>query len=261
MVHDVYNDHEPDSETVVTPPTCTEPGNTAGVCRICGQAAVIETVKALGHDWDEGTVITPATETSPGLKQITCRRCGLTKTARIPRIGATVPDDIDFTDPAAEGSFEIVGQETAAIVAGEGVSLVTSQGGVEPAKQNIAETPHDVIEVPVDGDWAATLEFVFNQNGAANGYYQFFGFYAATDYQNMVGIRGGDGAMQDFIRKDGAISEELNTSKNIRRANPRAGIGSPPIFKRLSGFERLIAPWSANIFTERPFTAPVTPMS
>ena len=212
MVHDVYNDHEHEYETVVTPPTCTEDGYTAGVCRICGLEAVIETVKALGHDWDEGRIITPATEEAPGLGEFTCRRCGLTRTRRIPRIGATVPDDIDFTDPASADQFQIVGQESAAIVAGEGVSLITSQGGVEPAKQSIAETPRDVIEVPVDGDWAATLEFVFNQNGASNGYYQFFGFYAATDYQNMVGIRGGDGAMQDFIRRDGAITEETRTS-------------------------------------------------
>ena len=214
MVHDVYNDHEHDYETVVTPPTCTEEGNTAGVCKICGQAAVISTTKALGHDWNEGVVLIEATEESSGLKQVTCQRCGIEKTVRIPRIGATVPDDIDFTDPADATKFEIIGQETAAIVEGEGVSLVTSQGGVEPAKQSIAETPRDVVEVSVDGDWAATLEFVFNQNSASNGYYQFFGFYASQgdDYQNMVGIRGGDGAMQDFIRKDGAITEETRTS-------------------------------------------------
>ena len=66
MVHDVYNDHEHDYETVVTPPTCTEDGNTAGVCKICGQAAVISTTKALGHDWNEGTVLVEATETAPG---------------------------------------------------------------------------------------------------------------------------------------------------------------------------------------------------
>ena len=123
-------------------------------------------------------------------------------------------EDIDFTDPADAGKYELAGQSESAVVEGEGLALVASQGGVEPAKQSIAEADIDVVKIPVGGDWTATLETVFDANGAANGYYQFFGFYASEggDNQNMVGIRGGDGAMQDFIRKDGAISEELQTS-------------------------------------------------
>ncbi|MDR9826830.1 hypothetical protein RCJ22_14560, partial [Vibrio sp. FNV 38] len=54
----------------------------------------------------------------------------------------------------------------------------------------------------------------FDPNGARNGYYQFFAFVASEgkDNKNLVGIRGGDGSMQDFIRKDGAITEETRTS-------------------------------------------------
>ena len=192
-------------------PTCVEDGARTRTCSRCDLVDV-ETIPALGHDWDDGVVTLEPTETTPGVRTFTCRRCGETMTKRIPKTGSTVPDDIDFTNPADADKFQIVGKESAAIVEGQGVTLITSQGGVEPAKQNIAETPLDVIEVEIEGDWIATLKFDFDTNGAANGYYQFFGFYGATDYNNMVGIRGGDGAMQDFIRTGGAISEELNTS-------------------------------------------------
>ena len=39
--------------------------------------------------------------------------------------------------------------------------------------------PQTLSRVPVDGDWTATLKFDFSRGFAANGYYQFFGFYAA----------------------------------------------------------------------------------
>ena len=126
----------------------------------------------------------------------------------------TVGSSIDFTNPADAGKYEISGQTDSELAEGEGLALIATQGGVEPAKQSIAEADIDVVKVPVSGDWTATLEVEFDANGAANGYYQFFGFYASQggDNQNMVGIRGGDGAMQDFIRKDGAITEETQSS-------------------------------------------------
>jgi|GEM_PF-611920 len=131
-----------------------------------------------------------------------------------PAAGGSGLPDIDFTDPADADKYEIAGQSESAVEEGVGLALVSSQGGIEPAKQNIAEADIDVVKVPVSGDWTATLEVEFDANGAANGYYQFFGFVASQgkDNQNLVGIRGGDGAIQDFIRKDGAITEEQNSS-------------------------------------------------
>ena len=122
--------------------------------------------------------------------------------------------DIDFTKEADAGKYEIAGQSQSSVAEGVGLALVATQGGIEPAKQNIAEADNDVVKIPVAGDWTATLEVVFDSNGAANGYYQFFAFFASEggDNQNMCGIRGGDGAMQDFIRKAGTITEETNTS-------------------------------------------------
>ena len=193
-------------------PTCTEAGARTRTCARCN---LVETdpIEALGHDWDTGSVTVEPTATTPGVRTFNCKRCNETKTERIRPTGSTAPDDIDFTDPADKDKFEIIGQESAAIVEGEGVSLVSSQGGVEPAKQSIAETPRDVVEVEVEDDWIATLKFDFTQNGASNGWYQFFGFYAAADYQNMAGIRGGDGAMQDFLRVGGAITEETKSNE------------------------------------------------
>ncbi|MBE7006165.1 MAG: hypothetical protein E7424_03320 [Ruminococcaceae bacterium] len=121
---------------------------------------------------------------------------------------------IDFTKEADKSKYDIAGQSQSDVEEGVGLALVSSQGGIEPAKQNIAEQDIDVVKVPVSGDWTATLEVEFDANGAANGYYQFFGFVASEggDNQNLVGIRGGDGAIQDFIRKDGAITEEQSSS-------------------------------------------------
>ena len=139
-------------------------------------------------------------------------------------IGSAGLPDIDFTNPADASKFEVIGENTAAIAEGEGLALVTTKSGIEPGNNQLsgdaATTPVDMIAVPVAGDWTATLEFVFNTNGARNGYYQFFGMYASAgeDYQNLAGIRGGDGALQNFLRVDGAItadSSDLNSAPGI----------------------------------------------
>ena len=121
--------------------------------------------------------------------------------------------DIDFTKEADAGKYEIIGQ-TSAAVAADGLALVTTTSGIEPAGRNITQEPVDLVQIPVAGDWTATLECVFDTNGAANGYYQFFGFFAAADDDlantNLVGIRGGDQAIQDFIRQDGTLTTDTD---------------------------------------------------
>ena len=37
----------------------------------------------------------------------TCTRCGATRTARIPRLPGGALTDVDFTDPADEGKFDV----------------------------------------------------------------------------------------------------------------------------------------------------------
>ena len=211
---DAVADHEHDYVPTVVAPTCTENGYTGYVCSVCGRTRVGEQTPALGHDWDEGVVTLAPTETEPGIKTFTCKRCGETKTKRLPRLGATVPDDIDFTDPESAEQFELRNPASAAIVPGTGLPLITTRPAFEDCKgQNQgdqATTPEDVVVVPVEGDWTATLAVQFDTNGAGNGYYQFFGFYAmqGEDYQNLAGIRGGDKAMQNFIRQNGTITHQ-----------------------------------------------------
>ncbi len=124
--------------------------------------------------------------------------------------------DIDFTDPASADLFEVVNKDATSIREGEGLYMICTKNGFEPANDQLsgdaATNPKDLLIVPVAGDWEATLKFRFNTGSAGNGYYQFFGFYAMEDYNNCAGIRGGDGSLQDFIRKDGAITHETMTS-------------------------------------------------
>ncbi len=216
-----FGDHIHEFEEVVTPPTCLEGGYTASACKYCDVKTILNRTAALGHSWDEGKVTVAPTETTTGIRTYSCIRCDATKTKRIPRVGATVPDDIDFTDPASADQFEIVNKDVSAIRNGQGLYMVTTKNGFEPANNQLegdaATTPKDLVTIPVEGDWQATLQFVFNQS-ADNGYYQFFGFYAMEDYQNCAGIRGGDGAIQNFLRTDGTVtadSEELNSAPGL----------------------------------------------
>ncbi len=204
--------------------TCTEAGARTRTCARCNFVEV-QTIEALGHDWDEGTVTVEPTATAPGMRTYTCRRCGETKTERIRPTGSTLPEDIDFTDPDDAGKFQLAGQQQSAIEAGRGLTLVSTQGGVEPAKQSIAEADHDVVKVAVSDDWTATLEVEFSAGSAANGYYQFFAFFASEggDNRNMLGIRGGDGAMQNFERHDGTITHEDEDGVNSTPGFASAG--------------------------------------
>ena len=211
---DAPSDHEHQYEEVVTAPGCVEGGYTTATCSICGRSYKHDYTDALGHDWDEGKVTVQPTETTKGVFTYTCRRCGETKTKKLPRLGSTVPDDIDFTNPEAAEQFEIVNKNSAAIASGTGLALTCTRPAFEDCKgQNEgdqATTPEDAVLIPVEGDWIATLQVDFDTNGASNGYYQFFGFYAAegTDFRNLCGVRGGDGAMQNFERHGGEITHQ-----------------------------------------------------
>ena len=195
-------------------PGCvTEGWKAYDTCANCAYTTY-EAIDPVGHDWDDGRITTAPTETTPGVMTFTCKRCGETKTKRVPRTGATVPDDIDFTDPASADQFSIVNNSGNAIVSGAGLTLTCTRPAFEDCKgQNSgdqATVPEEVVLIPVEGDWAANLAFDFDPSGASNGYYQFFGFYAAQgeDYQNLAGVRCGDGALQNFERHNGEITHQ-----------------------------------------------------
>ena len=141
------------------------------------------------------------------------------------QVGGSGLTDVDFADPAGADAYEILGRTNARQTA-DGLVLRSTRNAVEPCNgQNSgdqANTPEDMVRIPVEGDWIATLKFDFDPT-ANNGYYQFFGFYAAEggDFQNMAGIRGGDGALQNFLRVGGSItadSSEMNSTPGLASA-------------------------------------------
>ena len=166
----------------------------------------------------------PADESVPNSYNLTKVSGNITITITTVKTGGEEPPvpqgaTIDFTDPADASKFELVGAtEGTGIVEGEGLALVTTTSGIEPAGRSITQEPVDLVKIPVSGDWTATLETVFNTNGARNGYYQFFGFFAAPEGElpevDLVGIRGGDGAIQDFIRQDGNLTADTEGVKS-----------------------------------------------
>ncbi len=214
---DAVSDHEHTFQEIVTEPTCTQDGFTTKVCTHegCNRTVITNPTKALGHAWDAGVVTLEPTTTTAGIRTHSCTRCDATKQVRIPRIGATCPDSIDFTDPASADRFEVVNPDVTAIREGQGLYLVSTKDAMEPSNDQLsgsaATTPKDLVKIPVEGDWIATMKFKFDQGGS-QGWYEFFGFYAMDDYNNLVGIRGGDGTMQDFLRKGGEITREQNSA-------------------------------------------------
>ncbi len=215
-------DHDYQAE--VTPPTCTEQGYTTYTCSMCGQNHSVYDTEALGHDWDEGKITTAPTPDAPGERTFTCRRCGETKTEPEPYVETSLPESVDFTKAEDADKYEIKGPVSARQT-NDGLTLVTTRNAVEPCNgQNSgaqASTPEDLVEVPVSGDWIATLTFDFSTGSAANGYYQFFGFFAAQgdDYQNMAGIRCGNNDLQDFLRVDGAVTADTDGVKSAPGVN------------------------------------------
>ena len=68
-------------ESVVTAPSCTEPGFTTFTCTLCGEVTLGDHTEALGHDFCEWYTVEESTCTEPGLMQRDCSRCDYTETA------------------------------------------------------------------------------------------------------------------------------------------------------------------------------------
>ncbi|MBE6932449.1 MAG: hypothetical protein E7464_03580, partial [Ruminococcaceae bacterium] len=166
---------------------------------------------------DKDQITVPGAEGTYALAVVDTDGKLLSRSDAVVKVSASGLADIDFTDPDSANSFEIINPNASSIRDGQGLYMITTKDGFEPANDQLsgdaASNPKDLVLIPVQGDWEATLQFNFSQANADNGYYQFFGFYAMQDYQNAAGIRGGDGAMQDFLRKNGAVTAETMNSQ------------------------------------------------
>ena len=108
---------------------------------------------------------------------------------------------IDFTDPADADKFIIDNKTASEIREGEGLYMISTNEAIEDCKGQLsgdaANTPRDTIQVPVSGDWTATLELKVDTSGS-NGQYEFICLYGMADYENGCGIRAGNGSTVNF---------------------------------------------------------------
>ena len=80
--------------SVVTAPTCTEPGYTTYTCSVCGDSYTGDNVPASGHNWGEWTEVSPevpATEESTGTTAVEQRVCANDPTHVETRGGEVIP--------------------------------------------------------------------------------------------------------------------------------------------------------------------------
>ena len=88
-------EHENLTNVPYKAPTCTEPGNTAGVkCTECGTSiTAAETIPATGHTFGAGVVTKNPECAVAGVTTFTCSVCGGTKTESIKALGHNFGDD------------------------------------------------------------------------------------------------------------------------------------------------------------------------
>ena len=78
--------HRLDTGIVSKEATCTETGEKAQTCEVCGQL-IITTIPATGHNWGNEAISREATCTETGEKTYTCSKCGATKTVETKALG------------------------------------------------------------------------------------------------------------------------------------------------------------------------------
>lgn len=84
----LHKDHDWDTEVVVTPPTCTDPGYTTHYCNNCDETYVDAHINALGHTESDWIIDVEPTFSTPGSKHTVCTVCGETVRAEtIPTTG------------------------------------------------------------------------------------------------------------------------------------------------------------------------------
>ena len=136
-------------------------------------------------------------------------------TTVLPKPGGALPN-IDFTDPADASKFIVDNQTDSEIKEGEGFYMISTNEAIEDCKGQLsgdaANTPRDTIQVPVAGDWTATLYLKVDTSGS-NGQYEFLCLYGMADYDNGCGIRAGNGSTVNFKEVDGVNESSIDGMK------------------------------------------------
>ena len=123
---------------------------------------------------------------------------------------------IDFTNPADADKFIIDNQTVSEIKEGEGLYMISTNEAIEDCKGQLsgdaANTPRDTIQIPVAGDWTATLALKVDTSGS-NGNYEFLCLYGMADYDNGCGIRAGANSTVNFKEVDGVNESSITGMK------------------------------------------------
>ena len=114
--------------------------------------------------------------------------------------------NIDFTTSDADGRYVLDFPGTAERRDGTGLYVTSTSAGFETTGSDFA--PSDVIKIPVTGDWTATMKFnnTIGSTFSWGGDSDLFGFYVMDNFDNGVGMRGGNNSIVNFTKKNGAVT-------------------------------------------------------
>lgn len=107
-------------DTVVSPPSCEEPGFTSHTCSVCGDQYTDGQMPPTGHSFDEGVITQKATCTAEG-SMIFCCNCGYQYTTVLPALGhdyvpaGTIPPTCELSGSTAIGCLNCGDVETTEI--------------------------------------------------------------------------------------------------------------------------------------------------
>ena len=107
-------------DTVVSPPSCEEPGFTSHTCSVCGDQYTDGQMPPTGHSFDEGVITQKATCTAEGSMTFCCN-CGYQYTTVLPALGhdyvpaGTIPPTCELSGSTAIGCLNCGDVETTEI--------------------------------------------------------------------------------------------------------------------------------------------------
>ena len=198
---------EHDYQPKVKAPTCESQGYTTWICTKCFDSYDADYTDALGHDYDDGVITKEPLIGFEGEKTYTCSRCGLKYTEPVPPLEGKIDmSNIDFTTAEADGRYVLDFPGTAERRDETGMYVPSTTASFETVGEDFK--PSDVIKIPVTGDeWTATMKFNASVvTSAWGGNTDFLGFYVMDNFNNGVGMRGNNGNLQNWSRKNGSVT-------------------------------------------------------